>query len=549
MDRRTILAISLSFILLMIYQTTMDIFYPPPPPEETVAVETIERAPAEPAPSETGVSVGKGESGPVLEQRVQPQTAPSSAPADLGATATFETGLSRGQVTLTGGQLVDVRFLQHLDQLPPEGQPIRFFTREGGELLYGESGFLSNSAGMPTRTTQWRVKGSDQVRGKGELHLVWDNGAGLLFEKIFQFEPDSYLLTVIDRVRNNSGIPVALYHFSQLLRVEPKPEDGQAMAIYDFHGPMGYLDGVRVQHAYEDLRQQDQHQDATTGWSGFSDKYFIAAMVPDDVQAAKKYYFDYDAPTHRVGIVSKKQILEANARERFITRMFIGPKEIRTLEAQGLYLERSIDYGWFHFLAEPLVKVLLFFNDFINNFGIAIILLTLAIKVLFFPLANKSYVSMNAMKKLQPEIEKLRKTHGSDKQRLNQEMMKLYQENKVNPLGGCLPILVQIPVFFALYKVLFLSVEMRHADFFLWINDLSVKDPYYVLPVLMGISMYFQSKLNPTPADPVQAKVMAFLPVIFTFMFLSFPAGLVLYWLLNNVLSIAQQSYIMKKTK
>ena len=549
MDRRTILAISLSFITLMIYQTLMDHYYPPAPPVEPAPVETV-RKPVDAPPSQTGISVGKGTAGPAVIEQAAPTAPDQPLLPKEGASATFKTGLATGHVSLTGGQLADLQFLQHRTELPPDGQPIHYLNRDPSELFYGESGFLSGTgAGMPTRNTVWRLEGPEHVQGKGSIHMVWDNGAGLLFEKTYAFSPNSYLLTVTDRVSNSSQVPVALYHYAQLLRMEPKlPEGEQALAIADFHGPMGFLDGLRVQHDYDQLREQDQNQDAVRGWSGFSDKYFMAALIPGDTTALKKYYFDFDTPTYRVGSVSSKAILEPKASETYVTRLFVGPKEIRTLEEMGLDLERAIDYGWFHFLAQPLVKLLLFFNDYIANYGVAIILLTIAIKLLFFPLANKSYVSMNAMKKLQPKIEELRKVHGSDKQTLNQEMMRLYQENKVNPLGGCLPIVVQIPVFFALYKVLFLSVEMRHAPFFLWITDLSVKDPYYVLPVLMGASMYYQSKLNPAPADPIQAKVMQFLPVIFTFMFLSFPAGLVLYWLLNNVLSIAQQSYIMKKT-
>ncbi len=400
----------------------------------------------------------------------------------------------------------------------------------------------------PNRETVWNAASEVNLDGPGELRMTWNNDQGVTYEKIYAFSADSYLFTVTDRVLNNSGKPVDIYHFAQLVRVQPTaPEGEQALAIADFEGPMGFLDDSRVQHPYEDLKQADQRQSATSGWVGISDKFFLAALIPPSDGKSKDYYFDYDAPAHRSGTVSHKQTVAPGGEAVVNTRMYIGPKEVWTLESHNLELQRAIDYGWFHFLAEPIVQLLLFMNGMVNNYGISIILLTVGIKILLFPLANKSYISMNAMKKLQPKIEELKLKHGDDKKALNEDMMKLYQTNKVNPLGGCLPMLVQIPVFFALYKVLFLSVEMRHAPFMLWIDDLSVMDPYYVLPILMGASMFYQSKLNPTPADPVQAKIMMFLPLIFTFMFMTFPAGLVLYWLVNNVLSIAQQSYIMKK--
>ena len=550
MDQRTLLAIALSFVLLMFYQMFMETYYPAPPPAAEQQAPVQERAPAATAQLGSGVRVGKGPSGPALETIQPQQPAPGAAAPSLkpGKRTTFENGVSAGHVALHGGQLTDLRFLRHLDKLPPEGNPIRFLDSLD-PFFFTESGFLAtNGVRTPSRDSTWQLEGADLVEGNGRFKLTWDNGQNLQFEKSYTFVQDSYLFTVTDRVSNHSNKPVPLFHYTQFVRVQPEPEDGQAMAIADFQGPMGFLDGVRVQHDYDDIKTADQYQQANKGWIGFSDKYFLAALVPGNTASSKKFYFDFDAPTHRTGIVSSKNILEPGGDKIFTTRLFIGPKEIRNLEAKHLDLDRSVDYGWFHFLAVPLVQLLLFLNDYLHNYGLAIIFLTIFIKAIFYPLANKSYRSMSAMKKLQPKIEELRKLHSSDKQQLNQEMMKLYQENKVNPLGGCLPIVVQIPVFFALYKVLLLSVEMRHAPFFLWIHDLSVKDPYYVLPLLMGVSMFLQSKMNPAPADPMQAKIMMFLPVIFTFMFLSFPAGLVLYWLLNNVLSIAQQGYIMKQT-
>ncbi|MEO5363399.1 MAG: membrane protein insertase YidC [Magnetococcus sp. DMHC-8] len=558
MDRRTTLALSLSFVLLMVYQTYMELYVGSPPVEvEQTGSKPGSGSEAKPVEQKSApvpdAQVGKGSELQLAKpQPVIPPAGEVAGESQEEVRVDFANGVIKGQVSLTGAQLVDLSFVKHLDQLPPEGKPIRFLQLDaatrGKELFFGESGFLATpDIRTPGRKTVWRARSREGIQGGGSLDLVWENGSGLRFEKSFVVAPDSYMLVVRDRVINQSGKPVPLYSFAQFVRTEPAAEPSQTAAPADFQGPMGYLDKTRVQHTYEELRKKDQHQDASNGWVGFSDKYFLAALVPTPADSLKKYYFDYDAPVYRVGTVSRQHTIEAGQEAQFESRLFIGPKEIRSLEKEGLTLERAIDYGWLHFLAVPLVDILLFFNDFMHNYGMAIIFLTILVKALFFPLADKSYRSMNAMKKLQPKMEELRRLYGDDKARLNQEMMQLYQSNKVNPLGGCLPILVQIPVFFALYQVLYLSVEMRHAPFFLWIHDLSVQDPYYVLPLLMGATMLIQTWMNPAPADPVQAKVMLLLPVVFTFMFLSFPAGLVLYWLINNILSIMQQGYIMKK--
>ncbi|MBF0614854.1 MAG: membrane protein insertase YidC [Magnetococcales bacterium] len=537
MDQRNLLAITLSFVLLVVYQTISEIYFAPPPTAVEQSVQenatpeqktTQEQTPAQPPPPQHA------------QARIQDSDNPKEQQFE------FTNNVLHGQISNLGATISQVKLLKHFDQLPPAGKPIEFMSASGPNLFFEESGFLGEvGVELPNRKTLWNRVGSGPIGPNAPLTLVWDNGKGLKFEKKFIFQPGSYLIQTTDRVVNATDKPLTLFHFSHFARIEPKLTEQQAMAVSDFEGPMGYLDNMRVQHPYEELKKQDQRINAQEGWAGYSDKYFLAAVVPDQT-GMKKFYFDYDEPTHRIGMVSAKQELAAGASLERSTQLYIGPKEVRTLEASAFKLERAMDYGWFHFLAVPLVEILLFFNDFLHNYGMAIIMLTVIIKLLFFPLATKSYRSMNAMKKLAPKMEELKKLYAHDKAMLQQETMRMYQENKVNPLGGCLPIVVQIPVFFALYKVLFLSVEMRQAPWILWIDDLSVMDPYYVLPLLMGATMFIQTKMNPAPADPVQAKVMLFLPVIFTVMFLSFPAGLVLYWLVNNVLSIAQQGYIMK---
>ncbi|MBF8273503.1 MAG: protein translocase subunit yidC [Magnetococcales bacterium] len=548
MDQKTVLAIVLSLLLVVAYQSVMEVYFPPPEMAIDSTIQTENQSVSSQGNSQEKIAV-PDQMAPVpvaASPTVLPEAMPGQQDDANEPFVPFKTGLVDGKISLKGASFSDLRFLKHLTHLPPDNQPIRYFNRHGRDFFFNESGFLSTQIQTPNRNTVWNLAKPGPNSPPNSIHLFWDNGQGLLFEKQISIEDKTYLFSVEDRVVNNTDNPIGVNHYSHFIRIEPAAEGQQAMAVADFQGPMGFLDGQRIQHPYEDLRKGDVHDSASTGWAGFSDKYFLAALVTTDTQK-KRFYFDFDSPSHRVGTVSEKQSIAPKSQFSHTLLLYIGPKEIKTLEHVGHDLERSIDYGWFHFLAVPLVELLLIFYAFLHNFGLAIIFLTVVIKALFFPLANKSYRSMNDMKKLQPKVEELRKQFLDDKQRMNQEMMKLYQDNKVNPLGGCLPIVVQIPVFFALYKVLLLSVEMRHAPLFLWIQDLSDKDPYYVLPVLMGLSMFVQSKLNPAPADPIQAKIMMFLPLIFTFLFLSFPSGLVLYWLVNNILSIIQQSYIIKK--
>ncbi|MBF0425856.1 MAG: membrane protein insertase YidC [Magnetococcales bacterium] len=563
MDRRTLLAIAISLFLLVIYQWILSTYFPPPEmseaPATTTATTTTATGPTAASSAATTTPTpasGRGDSTPSInlaekafDQASGTPKSPQPSRVPDAPVITFGNQKIQGGVAAIGGELVDMRFLDYKDQIGPEGKPVRFFKRDANEPFLSASGFIAAvGVDVPRGDTHWEQV-SEPAGGKGNtLHLRWDNTRGLLFEKIFTWQPASYMLEMLDRVTNSSGVPVTLFHYAQFVRRHVPLPEGSKAAPTDFQGPMGFLHGTRVQFEYDELPKGDRFEESVGGWAGFSDKYFLAAMGDADARERRKFYFDFDAPNHRVGMVTPAQAVAGNESRAYHTRLFVGPKAIEVLTEQNMHLERSIDYGWFHFLAEPLVRLLLIFNKFVNNFGVAIILLTVVIKLLFFPLANKSYRSMSAMKKLQPKVDALRKLYGDDKQRLNQEMMKLYQENKVNPLGGCLPVVVQIPVFFALYKVLFLSVEMRHAPFMFWIQDLSDKDPYYVMPILMGISMVVQSRLSPAPADPVQAKIMMFLPVIFTVMFLTFPSGLVLYWLVNNVLSILQQGYIMRQS-
>lgn len=366
---------------------------------------------------------------------------------------------------------------------------------------------------------------------------------GFLLNKNYTIYRDSYHIDINYVIENNNN-----EHFSgvyNLSLINPWSTDTKS-DLYSFIGPLTY-DGNKL---HEDkpkdvIKTSIIYEDYI--WSGFTDKYFLQAVNAGD--GLNEVLIRYGSDLIQNRFSSNSFILLPGQSESFDVTAYFGPKELESLSASNSSFEEAIHFGFFHFLAKPLFDVLRFFNSYINNYGFSIILLTVCIKLLFWPLTQKSYKSMQGMQKLQPEMKRLKEKHADDKQRLNQEMMSFYRENKVNPLGGCLPILIQIPVFFSLYRVLLASIELRHAPFILWITDLSAKDPYYITPIVMGATMFLQQKLTPTNLDPTQEKVMLMMPIIFTFLFLNFPAGLVIYWLVNNILTILQQLLIRRQAQ
>jgi YidC/Oxa1 family membrane protein insertase len=399
----------------------------------------------------------------------------------------------------------------------------------------------------------------------------WDNGQGLIFTKRISLD-ENFMFTIERSVENASGEAVTLYPYGLITRW-PTPD---IMGFFILHeGPIGVLDGTLKEIDYSTLQGGEaQRFDSTGGWLGFTDKYWLGALIPDQaetIEANFRHTLRQGEDRYQVDYLGQARVIPAGGQATVTDRVFAGAKEVNLLdtysERYGIPLfDRAVDFGWFYFLTKPMFHVLTWLYAILGNYGLAILALTLIVKILFYPLANKSYRSMSQMKKLQPEMVKLRERYENDKQKMQQELMALYKREKVNPLAGCLPILIQIPVFFALYKVLFVSIEMRHAPFFGWIQDLSAPDPTSLFnlfgllpfdppsflmigiwPLLMGVTMFLQFKLNPQPADPIQAKVMMFLPLMFIFLFATFPAGLVIYWTWNNVLSIAQQWLIMKR--
>ena len=492
----------------------------------------------------------------------------------------FENTNIRGSINLTGGRLDDL-VLSNFRETIAEGSPdVSLMSPVGTELPYFASfGWLLSDASIPTpkSDTVWTANRSELSPGN-PLDLSWDNGAGLVFHRTFALD-ENYLFTVNQSIENNGDTTLEVAPYSLINRTGT-PEVSQLYILHE--GLVGVLEEKLREVDYDDL-QDDGNQTFTStgGWLGITDKYWLVSLMPDKdaaITAGFQFQRRNNQDVYQANLKHESQTLAAGAKIDVMTRLFAGAKEISILdqytEQYGIYnFDRAVDFGWFYYLTKPIFLLLQWIYGLIGNFGLSILILTVMVKALLFPLANKSYRSMAKMRLLQPKIEEIKKKVGDDCQKLQQEMMALYKQEGANPLAGCLPIIVQIPVFFALYKVFYVTIEMRHAPFFGWIKDMSAPDPTSILnlfgllpfdaptagiltifsigiwPILMGISMYGQQLLNPQPTDPTQAQIMRFLPLIFTFILGGFAAGLVIYWTWNNLLSVAQQWIIMRGTK
>ncbi|MDY6854171.1 MAG: membrane protein insertase YidC [Thermodesulfobacteriota bacterium] len=378
---------------------------------------------------------------------------------------------------------------------------------------------------------------------QGSISFSWTSPEGIEVIKKFTFYADRYLVDIDISIANLSDMRLKENTiFSWKRELDPKKGGDR----FSFTGPVSLINGeleeIKVKKIKEDMLYSGEIK-----WAGYGDKYFISSIIPKKTQNTRLRISKSSTDVISVDIIEPIE-LNYGEKAKYGYSLYCGPKDIDILKAVGADLQKALNFGWFDMIAKPLLLFLKFINGITNNYGVAIILLTVVIKIVFFPLTHHSYKSMKDMQKVQPLMAKLKKKYKDDKEKLNREIMALYRTHKVNPLSGCLPMILQIPVFFALYKALMGSIELRHAPFIFWIKDLSAKDPSYITPVLMGASMFIQQKMTPTMGDPMQAKVMLAMPIIFTFMFLNFPSGLVIYWLVNNILSIGQQLYINKYT-
>ena len=483
-----------------------------------------------------------------------------------------------GSISLKGARIDDITLTQYKETLEPESELIKLLLKSNGDSPYFiEFGWSSpDGIKVPNGKSLWKSS-SNILSPDKNITLKWDNGKNITFYQDISID-DSFMITVNQRVENNSNNSVTLYPYGLIRRAgEPKTID-----FFVLHeGPLGVFDGTLSEKSYGDLTEAGKKginikPNETGGWIGLTDKYWLTALLPDQNE---KYNFTYrklnsNGGQYQTDFLGKAVAVPSKSTGEFLSRTFAGAKRLALFDDYEerfniKHFDLAIDFGWFYFLTKPFFYALSWANDYLGNFGLAILAITVIVKLLFFPLANKSYKSMAKMRILTPQIQKLRERVGDDRQKLNQEMMNLYKKEKVNPAAGCLPILVQIPVFFALYKVLFVSIEMRQTPFFGWIEDLSVQDPTSIFnlfgllpystsilpdflnigiwPLLMGVTMFLQQRLNPTPPDPIQAKIFAWMPVAFTFLLATFPAGLVIYWTWNNLLSICQQWVIMNK--
>ncbi|MGI8851873.1 MAG: membrane protein insertase YidC [Methyloceanibacter sp.] len=566
-NRNFIMAIVLSMAVLFTWQ----FFFLPEPGVQKPAEQQQAEGPPQPAPE--GASPGT-----TAPQFPSTGVAGLTREAALAASPRIavDTPSLKGSIALKGARIDDLTLKDYRVTVEPNSPNVVLLSPAGGpQAYYAEHGFVGgggNDLPLPTGDTLWRAESQGPLTQDSPITLAFDNGKGLTFTRTITLD-DKYMFTVTDKVVNTGSEPVTLYPYALVSRHELPPIEG----FFILHEG---LIGVLSDRGLEEISYSSAVEDPPTvarsdhGWLGITDKYWATVVIPEQGQI-----FDAKFSGSKTG-----------ERERFQTdyllgaltippggtaevkgNVFAGAKEVNVVdgyaEKYGIpKFDLLIDWGWFYFLTKPLFFVLDYFFKLVGNFGVAILIVTVLIKLVFFPLANKSYVAMSKMKKLAPEMQRIKERYADDRVRQQQAMMEMYKKEKVNPASGCLPILIQIPIFFALYKVLFVTIEMRHAPFFGWIKDLSAPDPTSIFnlfglipwdpplflmigiwPIIMGITMWVQMKLNPAPPDPIQAQIFMWMPVFFTFLLASFPAGLVIYWAWNNFLSVIQQATIMAR--
>lgn len=476
------------------------------------------------------------------------QSAPTSSAVSRGQRVTVVTDLMNVEIDTIGGDIRRVELLKHRDPVD-RSRNFVLMHDTGAGIYVAQSGLLGS--GQPNHTTVFAAERGEYrlTEGQGEflvtLKTVDPSGAAT-HEKSFKFRRGSYVVDVTLTSKVPEGAAIPSHAYFQLVRDDSAPP-GSSKMMPTYTGGGVFTDATKlVQLTFDNVREGTTSlpKETKDGWIALIQHYFLGAWLPKAGVSREYYARKVQDNLFAFGVIVPLQRVDVTASAS--VPLYIGPQEQETLKTLSPGLEYTVDYGWLRMLAEPIFWVLEKIHEYVHNWGVAIIILTVLIKLLFYPLSAASYRSMGKMKVLAPKLQKLKERYGDDRQKMHQAMMDLYKTEKVNPLGGCLPIVVQIPVFIALYWVLLQSVELRQAPFMLWIDDLSAKDPYYVLPVLMGITMFVQTMLNPTPPDPMQAKLMKIMPVAFSIFFFFFPAGLVLYWLVNNILSIAQQWHITR---
>ncbi len=469
----------------------------------------------------------------------------------IGKKIQVKTDLVIAEIDTAGGDLRQLGLLTHPSK-EDKNKPYQLLSDNAARFHVAQSGLVGED--MPNHKTQYTVESNtyNYELGAGQdklvVRLLAPKVNNIQVAKVYTFHRGTFVIDVEFEIRNESSASIQPFSYFQMFRDANTP-DSSALMMQSYTGPAIYTDiekFQKIEFSDIDQNQTDYPTNSDNGWIAMLEHYFLTAWLPEQ-QTPREYYAKRLAQNqYTAGVITPIGAIEPGQTKDFSMRLYAGPQEQNKLAELSPGLELTVDYGWLTVLAKPLFWLLSFYHSWVGNWGFAIILLTVTVKLIFFPLSAAGYRSMAKMRVVTPKLQRIREQYGSDKQRMNQAMMDFYKEEKINPMGGCLPILVQIPVFIALFWTLLAAVELRYAPFVLWIEDMSAPDPYYVLPLLMGISMWIQSKLSPKPTDPIQAKVMQIMPVAFSVFFFFFPAGLVLYSLVNNILSIAQQWQITR---
>lgn len=576
-NKNLILALVLSLAVLIGWQ----VFYGLPKMKEKQAqIEAQQKAAGGKVVAPPGQENQPAPAAPQTSDSALPGVAPSPVQQEVDRTAgrvEIDTISLAGSINLQGGRIDDLKLIKYHEEVDTSSPVVTLLSPVGtANPYYVDTGWVTgagSTAKLPDGNTIWRVDGNPKLTSDSPVTLTWDNGAGLEFRRIISVD-ENYLFAISQEVENTTGGDVTLSPYAQVTR-NGTPQTAGFFVLHE--GPIGFLADELQEVDYSDLQESSVPVkiDSNGGWLGITDKYWAVVLMPDQDRDLHARFGDYKVGSqdvYRTDYVDAKGLtVRAGSKATSQSHLFAGAKEVSLIDSYGEQTKVSnfdllIDWGWFYFITKPMFHLLQYFKDLTGNFGIAILLATVVIKIFFFPLANKSYVSMSRMKKLQPEMVKIKERFPDDKMKQQEAMMAMYKKEKVSPVSGCLPVVIQIPVFFALYKVLFVTIAMRHAPFFGWIQDLSAPDPTSmfnlfglipvdlpqfmmigVWPLIMGFTMFIQMKLNPAPPDPIQAKIFTWMPVFFTFLLASFPAGLVIYWAWNNTLSVLQQYTIMRR--
>lgn len=532
--KRLILFVIFSFSILMLWEAWQRERLP----ETPVVAE-------QPRDASVPQSVATGEAGATNELPTD-----SAYLLESGQRIQVQTDLFRAEIDTLGGDLRELELLQHrasgtseenFTLMSDSGKPMLYVAQSGliGDNLPSHKKLFTSAA-----TTYTLKQGEDWL----EVRLNWTGEDGIQVDKVYTFHRGSYIIDLAYEIRNNSNQTLHPSVYYQIIH-DSESNQGSAMMPTFTGGAFYTADEKFNKLPFDDMAEEDLLLNTKNGWVGLVQHYFVSAWIPKEGMSRVFYTRQLSNDIFSIGSKSALGSIAPGSSLSVDAKLYAGPQTQEDLKVAAPGLEYTVDYGWLTIIASPLFWILSAIERLVGNWGVAIIILTILIKLAFYPLSATSYRSMAHMRELAPRLQRMKEQYGDDRQKFQQAMIELYRKEKINPMGGCLPIVVQIPVFIALYWVLLGSVELRHAPFMLWIKDLSAPDPYYVLPILMGLTMIIQTKLNPTPPDPLQARIMMIMPIVFSVFFFFFPAGLVLYWLVNNILSIAQQWQINRSTE